>query len=136
MPGGHGDIDHIAISPTGIYVIDTKDLKGKVKIARPLLGKSKLLINGRDHTAFLDGLDRQIAAVRTALAYSQQPDIPIQGAICFTKADLPFLRTQKMRGHLLIYSRALGKRLNGAGQIASPILGELARTLANALPAA
>jgi len=92
MPGSHGDIDHIAISPTGIYVIDTKDHKGKIKIARPLLGKSKLLINGRDHTQFLDGLDRQIAAVRTSLAGTQHADIPIHGALCFTKVIMAGLR--------------------------------------------
>jgi Nuclease-related domain len=136
MPGGHGDIDHIGIAPTGIYVIDTKDHRGKIKIARPLLGKSKLLINGRDHTQFLDGLDRQIAAVRTALAHAQRADIPIQGAVCFTKADLPFLHTQKLRSHLLIYSRALARRLNRSGPIAPATLDELARNLASSLPPA
>ncbi len=38
MPGGLGDIDHIAIAPSGVWVIDTKDWKGKVEINSPLFG--------------------------------------------------------------------------------------------------
>lgn len=30
MPGGRGNVDHIAVAPSGVYVIDTKDLTGKV----------------------------------------------------------------------------------------------------------
>lgn len=130
MPGGRGDIDHIAICPTGIYVIDAKAVKGKVKIATPLFGKAKLLINGRDHTSFLDGLDRQIAAVRTILHSTGHRDIPIHGAICFTKANLPFLMTQKMRGYLLTYTRALARRLNRPGKLDEPSLRELTQLLA------
>jgi Nuclease-related domain len=35
MPSGRGDIDHLAIAPTGVWVIDTKDWKGKVEISAP-----------------------------------------------------------------------------------------------------
>lgn len=38
MPGGRGDIDHVAVAPTGVWVIDTKDWKGKVEIKDPLFG--------------------------------------------------------------------------------------------------
>jgi hypothetical protein len=67
MPSGRGDIDHLAIAPTGVWVIDTKDWKGKVEIRSPWLGESRLLIRGRDCTKLVDGLERQIAAVRAAL---------------------------------------------------------------------
>jgi hypothetical protein len=40
MPGGRGDIDHVAIAPTGVYVIDTKDWKGKVQIQTSWFGRS------------------------------------------------------------------------------------------------
>jgi hypothetical protein len=38
MPGGRGDIDHIAIAPSGVRVIDTKRLKGKIEVRKPFLG--------------------------------------------------------------------------------------------------
>src|SRR4051794_4104294 len=42
MPGGLGNIDLLAIAPSGVYVIDAKDHKGKVSIATPLMARSKL----------------------------------------------------------------------------------------------
>jgi nuclease-like protein len=115
MPHGRGDIDHIAIAPSGIYVIDTKDWAGSVRVRRPLFGAPKLLIAGRDRTHLIDGLEGQIAAVRAALATNADMDLPIQGVLCFTRADLPLLGTTRLRGHLLIYRKALAKRLNADG---------------------
>ena len=64
MPRGRGNIDHLAVAPTGVCVTDAKAHKGKVRIARPVFGLEKLLINSRDRTRLLDGLDRQVEAVR------------------------------------------------------------------------
>jgi hypothetical protein len=136
MPGCRGDIDHIAIAPTGVYVIDTKDWKGKVEIQTPWFGTPKLLIRGRDCTKLIEGLERQMAAVRSALDRCGHQEITMQGALCFTQADLPSLRTQALRGHLLLYRKALAKRLNADGPLQPPLIGELARHLAAALPPA
>jgi Nuclease-related domain len=136
MPGRRGDIDHIAIAPTGVYVIDTKDWNGEVQIQTPWFGAPKLLIRGRDCTKLIDGLDRQITAVRSALDRDGYEKVPIWGALCFTKADLPFLRTQKLRGHLLLYRKALAKRLNADGPLQPPVVEQLASHLAAVLPPA
>jgi hypothetical protein len=136
MPNGRGDIDHIAIAPTGIYVIDTKDWEGKIEIVRPWFGAPRLLINRRDYTKLLAGLERQIAAVRAVLDREGDGAIPTQGALCFTRADLPWLRTQELRGHLLLYRKALAKRLNAEGPLEAVEIERVARELAAALPAA
>jgi hypothetical protein len=136
MPGGRGDIDHLAVAPTGVYVIDAKAIKGKVRIARPLLRADKLLVSGYNRTKLIDGLDRQVAAVRAAVNDSGNPDVPVQGVLCFTKADLPLHGTQKMRGHLLLYRKALAKRLNVDGPLGSEAIDALARALAATLPPA
>ena len=136
MPGGRGDIDHVAIAPTGVYVIDTKDWKGKVQIQTPWFGAAKLLIRGRDCTKLIDGLERQLTAVRNALDRDGHHAIPLRGALCFTQADLPFLTTQTFRGHLLLYRKALAKQLNADGPLGTPGLENLARHLAVSLPPA
>ena len=136
MPGGRGDIDHIAITPRGVYVVDTKDWEGKVEIQSPWFGAPKLVIRGRDCTKLIDGLERQIAAVRSALDREDHTEIPIRGALCFTRADLPFLRTQTIRGHVLVYRKALTKRLNASGPLQPLRIEELERHLAAALPPA
>lgn len=136
MPGGLGDIDHIVVAPSGVYVVDTKDWKGKVEIRAPLFSAPKLLIRGRDCTKFIDGLERQIAAVRAALDRDGHEAIPIQGVICFTKADLPLLMTQRFRGHLLLYRKALDKRLRSKGPLERTTIEAIARGLVAALPSA
>jgi hypothetical protein len=137
MPRGRGNIDHLAISPNGIFVIDAKDWKGKVNVSTPLFGKSKLLIDGRDRTKLVDGLGRQVAAVESAFAGAAQP-WPIQGVLCFTKVDLPMrgLGTTKIRSHLLLYRKALAKRLNASGPFSTAQIDAMARVLAGAFPPA
>ena len=65
---GRGNIDHIAIAPSGVWVIDTKRYRGRVSIQRRLIGRRRLMIAGRDQTKLIDGLERQVAAVNKALA--------------------------------------------------------------------
>ena len=136
MPGGRGDIDHIAVAPTGVWVIDAKDWKGNVEINSPLFGTPRVFIRGRDCTRLIDGLERQIAAVRAALDRDGDHHIPLQGTLCFTKADLRFLRTQTFRGHLLLHRKALAKRLNAEGPLSPATVERVARKLATALPPA
>jgi hypothetical protein len=131
MPGGHGNIDHLAIAPSGIYVIDAKDHMGRVSITTPLFGKPKLLIGGRDSSKLLDGLDRQIAAVRAALGDADLP--AVHGVLCFTQADLPLLG-RTARSHLLLYRKQLAKRLNAKGPWRADQINATAASLAAALP--
>ena len=119
-----------------MFVIDAKSHRGKVAVSRPLLGSPKLLIAGRDRTSLIDGLHRQVSAVRDALAAFGRPDVPTHGVLCFTSADLPLLRTPSIRGHLLLYRKSLAKRLTAAGPLDPATIDTLARALASALPPA
>jgi Nuclease-related domain len=137
MPRGRGNIDHLAVAPTGVYVIDAKNLHGKVSVAKPLFGAAKLLVDGDDRTKLIDGLDRQVRVVRDALAASAHPDVRLQGVLCFTSsADLPLLGTLKMREHLLLHHRRLAKRLSKTGELQAPEIDALAHSLAVSLPSA
>jgi hypothetical protein len=136
MPMGVGNIDHLAIAPTGVYAIDAKNYRGKVEVRTPLLGASKLVIDGRDRTKLIDGLDRQVGAVQAALSASGHADVAVRGVLCFTAAELPLLGTLKMRGHMLLYRKALAKRLSAQGSLDRASIEEIARVLAAALPPA
>ena len=133
MSGGRGDIDHLAVSPTGVWVIDAKAIAGKARIARPLLRDQRLIVNGRDRSKLLDGLDRQVAAVREAL--TQFPDVQIRGVLCFTDADLPLLR-REVRGHVLLHQHGLARSLKNDGPILAEQRSEILRVLARAFPPA
>ncbi len=133
IPGSRANIDHLAITPTGVYVVDAKDVTGKVVVETPLFGKAKLRVAGRDRTKLINGLDHQVDIVRDAIA---DDTVPVQGVLCFTKADLPLIGTTRMRGHLLIYRKALAKRLNANGDLAPSEIEAITRTLVARFPQA
>ncbi|HEX4188820.1 MAG TPA: nuclease-related domain-containing protein [Solirubrobacteraceae bacterium] len=141
-PASRGNIDHIAIAPSGVYVIDCKRYKGKIEVSEPLFGKAKLKINGRDQTKLIAGLDKQVSRVRTAIA-EIAPDVPIHGCLCFVTPEgfladsgLPLLRTLKLGGYPLYYPRRLAKRLNQSGTLEPDRAARLQAELAERLPEA
>ena len=91
IPGTRANIDHLAITPTGVYVIDAKQYAG-----RPHLKKEggllrprteKLLVGTRDCTKLVDGVLKQVRVVQGAI----DPGIPVRGVLCFVEADWPLI---------------------------------------------
>lgn len=142
MPGSRANIDHIAIAPSGVLVIDTKRLKGKIEVRKPLFGKEKLLVAGRDKTRLVDGLRRQVAAVASALDLIEA-DVPLAGCFCFVNPDgqgggsgIPLLRTLTVGGFALYYPRRLSRRLNRDGPVTREQIDVLTEALVELFPAA
>ncbi|MFH5878240.1 nuclease-related domain-containing protein [Arthrobacter sp. NA-172] len=90
IPGSKANIDHIAITRSGIWVIDAKRYKGRPElkieggILRPRV--EKLLVGRRDCTKLVDGAIKQVDVVRDLVG-----DVPVTGALCFIEADWPLL---------------------------------------------
>lgn len=135
IPSSRANIDHVAIGPSGVWVIDAKRYKGKVAVSRPLFGQAKLTIAGRDKSKFVDGLAKQVTLVQAAMA-EVAPEAPVHGALCFVDADLPLVGKLTFGGYPLLYARPLAKRINAAGPLAEEgvraIAGELARRFPSA----
>ena len=92
IPGrGRANIDHIAIGPGGITVIDTKSARGRLRIEKRggFLSprRERLIINGRDRTKLVDGLERQVEAVRTVIAELATGELDVRSALCFPNLD-------------------------------------------------
>lgn len=110
IPGTRANIDHIAIGPSGIGVIDAKRYKGKRPalrvdggILRPRV--ESLRIGGRDGTKLVDGVVSQVARVTAAL---DDDTIPVLGALCFLEADWPLLGGSfSVNGILVTWPKAL-----------------------------
>lgn len=135
IPHSPANIDHIAVAPSGVWVLDTKRYKGKVAVHKPLLGAAKLTIAGRDRSRLVDGLARQVALVETALA-DVAADVRVRGALCFVDADLPLLGTLRINGYPLLYPKALAKRINANGPLAAELVHVAAVELARRFPPA
>jgi hypothetical protein len=129
IPGSRANIDHIAIAPSGVWVIDTKRYRGKVAISTPLFGKAKLPIAGRDKTTLNNSLATQVALTEAVIG-DITPAIAVHGTLCFVDADLPILRTLTINGYPLLYPRALAKRINAPGPLTDQTVRVIAAQIA------
>lgn len=112
IPGSKANIDHIAITRRGIWVVDAKRYKGRPElkieggILRPRV--EKLLVGRRDCTKLLDGVLKQVGLVRDLVG-----DVPVTGALCFVEADWPLLGGAfATRGIHVLWPKRLAKVLS------------------------
>lgn len=111
IPGSNVNIDHIAITPAGIWVIDAKRYKGQPElkieggVLRPRV--EKLLVGRRDCTKLVDGVLKQVDVVRSLFG-----DVPVNGALCFIEADWPLIGGAfSTRGVHVLWPKRLAKVL-------------------------
>lgn len=142
MPGSRSaNIDHIAIGPGGITVIDTKNYQGKVRVQRVggLFSERRdtLTIAGRDKTKHIDGIGRQMAAVASLLPQPDGDSIDIRGALCFADVDgLPLLRHLSVRNVIVDGPRTTAKLASRPGSLTPEQVDALWIHLGTTLPAA
>lgn len=71
IPGSRANLDHIAISPAGVFVIDAKRYQGRPRLRieggliRPRT--QTLMVGGRDCTKLVTGITKQVALVQSAV---------------------------------------------------------------------
>lgn len=137
-----GDIDHIAIAPSGVYVVDAKYYPGaSVEVRRwgGLLSPrvEELFIRGRNKTSLLVSVQRQHAAVKAALADLPGADVvPVFSAFCFLDADLPLLWSERISGVPLLGPRRMAKLIRQDGPMNEGHRQRLLEHLAAMLPSA
>jgi hypothetical protein len=135
IPRARANVDHIAVAPSGIWVIDAKRYKGRVAIRKPWFQPAKLTIAGRDKTRLVESLDWQVGLVQ-AVVLPIAPSAPVRGALCFVDADLPLVGALSFNGYPLLHVRPLSKRINADGPLTSEevkrIADELAREFSEA----
>lgn len=136
IPESRANIDHIAIAPSGVYVIDAKRFSGKVEV-RARDGEAELFVGGRRRRKLLEGLARQVEVVRGVLSVIER-DPPVHGCFCFLGEAAVGLRKQSLAiaGFELLQTRSLIKRLRQPGDLDSEEIEVLAEALAALLPVA
>ncbi len=111
IPGSKANIDHIAVTPGGVWVIDAKRYKGRpeLKIEGGFLHPrvEKLLVGRRDSTKLVDGVLRQVDVVR-----EHAGAVPVNGVLCFIEADWPLVGGAfTTRGVHVLWPKRLAKVL-------------------------
>lgn len=137
IPGSRANIDHLAVTPSGVYVIDAKKYKGRPHLkvegglVRPRV--ERLLVGARDCTKLVDGVLEQVDLVRGLLDGA----VPVHGVLCFVEADWPLVGGAfTTRGVRTLWPKKLYPQLRAEGSLTVEALVEIHRRLAHALPAA
>lgn len=119
IPGTKANIDHIAITRSGIWVIDAKRYKGRptLRIEGGLLRPrvERLLVGKRDCTKLVDGVLKQVESVQEVVG-----EVPVTGALCFVEADWPMIGGAfATRGVNVLWPKRLADLLaeSGEGQV-------------------
>lgn len=136
VPRTRGNIDHIAIAPSGVWVIDAKHYKGKVE-RRDKGGFFKtdfrLYVGGRDQMQRITGMDWQRKAVHTALADSAE--IPVHCAVTFVNAEWPLFRKPLTFDEVTVcWPGKLADLIAEPGPLSAEEVQTVALTLAQRLP--
>jgi hypothetical protein len=137
IPRSKANIDHLAVTASGVYVIDAKKYRGRpdLKIEggffRPRI--ERLLVGSRDCTKLVDGVLKQVDVVRGLL----DDDVAVHGVLCFVEADWPLIGgTFTTRGVQALWPKKLYPKLQAEGPFTADTVAEIHRKLAHALRAA
>ncbi|MBD3781998.1 MAG: NERD domain-containing protein [Micrococcales bacterium] len=135
IPGSRSNIDHLAVTPAGVVVIDAKRYRGRPHlrvdggILRPRV--ERLFVGSRDCTKLVDGVLTQVEIVRGIVGEG----VPVRGVLCFLDADWPLLGGAfTVRGVDALWPKRLRTQLCGDGPLAMQAVGEVHRSLAAHLP--
>jgi hypothetical protein len=128
VPGARATVDHLAIGPRGVTVIDAVHEPGRARIV-----DGRLLVDGEDRTTLVRDVQRQVAVVRLGLAAS--PDLPVHGAICWVEPDgVPRVRKLALSGVSIDGPRALAEELRRPGPVSPRRMRHIASVLDRRLP--
>ena len=137
MPGSRANIDHIAVTPSGIWVIDAKRYSGKVE-KRDVGGwfrkDERLFVAGRDQTRLIDGVARQVQAVRAGLEDARGPSGRVRAILCFVGAEWSlFARPFTLNETLITWPASLIGLLESEGALSATEIQTISSSLADRL---
>ena len=142
IPGSRANIDHIAVAPSGIFVIDAKVRKGKVEARRtgPIWdrGEKKIYVGGREHSSILTGMLPQVAAVHRALEdVPEGLGLPVHPMVTLIGAEWgTFARPITLRGVWIGWPKAMAHLIGADGPLGPEQVSRIATALAASLPEA
>ena len=132
---GHGraNIDHLVIVPSGVWVVDAKRYRGRLRRwdGRGSLFVDRPTVGGHDLRGLAASVQHQSAVVSEQLP----DDVAVQAALCFAGVERSLLsRPFIVDGTHVTWPRALARELRQRGPLGPKRREELASHLARAFP--
>jgi hypothetical protein len=141
IPGTRGNIDHIFIAPSGVWVVDAKTYTGKVvkREIGPLWRRDhEVFVAGKNRTSLAKGVVKQTEAVLAAIKSDPTlKETPVSAALCFIDSEWGLLDFPFQVGCVwVMYPGALRKQLTKKGPLSRETMEHVARRLDLSLPPA
>ena len=138
VPDSRANIDHLAVGPAGVFVIDAKRYKGRIAVERRgglLTPRTEhLLVGRRDRTRLVEGVRRQVEVVRRALV--SEGDVAVRGILCFVDGDWPLFGTLEAHGVPVLPPKKTARLCSAEGPLHVDRIQAIAAALAAGLPPA
>lgn len=136
--GQRRNIDHVAVTPAGVFVIDAKDYRGQIRIQDVgglFRTDNRLFVGRRDCSHLADGMAWQVDAVRRVLdSCGVAPIPPVTPVLCFVKGDWPLFRApSEFRGVRLEGTHSIKELLTREQLFSQEVVDALSRALASSL---
>ncbi len=104
VPGYGGNVDHIAIGPTGVWVIETKSYRGRVEVYG-----DRLEVNDQQRDRIVDQVYKEAVAVQIALGDRlTQLGVTVIPVLCLHRAKLGWTE-KSVKGVRIVDGRGLAK---------------------------
>ena len=123
MPGSRGNIDHLFVGPSGVFVIDAKHFKGAEITVDHVGGLFSprvefLKVDGRQRKGLLEGVLKQAEAVRDALASTPFAESPVTPMLCFVDGLLPARKSKRVaQGVQLVTLKGIADHVSRPGPL-------------------
>lgn len=116
VPGTRANIDHIAVAPSGVWIVDAKEYRGSVQrrdVGGWFTSDLRLCVGRHDRSKVLDGVRRQRDAVARMLQRDFGEDAPpLHAAICLVGAEWGlFARAFQVDGVWVAWPGRMGRML-------------------------
>ncbi len=139
VPRTRGTIDHLIIGPSGIWIVDAKNDRGRIErrdVGHWRVPDIELFVNGRNRMNAVEGMEWQSDAVYAALAGTSFAETPIHSALCFTNSEWPLLaKPGTVRGVWILWAKKLVELASQPGDLDDQAIEQIARLLSSRLPA-
>ena len=139
IPKSRANIDHIAITKAGVFVIDAKNYKGLIEIRdnSGFFEKSapELWVGKRNRMSLITGMKKQISIIDEILRINSI-EMPVIGVLTFYDAKwetFSLLRKQVEVDGVLINSKGIEAILSRIGTLTATEIGTIERLLATVL---
>lgn len=130
IPGQTGDLPVIAVTSTGVHLIEPRSYPGKK--VRPSRDGTTFVIDGVRHTRIAEQMQEHAEALQATVSTGPLPDVAVHTAYCFVDGDLP-LRPMEVDGVRVVSVRATLRRLRAGGPLNEREVEALHRDLSRRL---